>query len=85
MCLVTYRVISAADDDSLGSAFDSVGGEECQILGLKRVLVGELMSAGLGLRLAGQTGVVHLESARLDDTDVSRDTVTEFNLKTMVF
>lgn len=75
------RVVSAADNDSLRGAFNSVGREECQVLGLKGVLVGEIGATGLGLRLAGQTGVVHFEASRLDDTDVSWDTVAEFHLK----
>ena len=40
--------------------FHSVGGEEGQVFGLERVFVGELGSPGLGLRLSGQGGVVHL-------------------------
>lgn len=76
-----YRVISAANDDAFSGALYSVGGEESQVLGLKGVLVGELRAAGLGLRLAGQTGVVYFEAAGLDDTDISGNSIAEFNLQ----
>lgn len=77
---ITYRIITAAYDHSFRGALDSVGGEESQVLGLQRVFVGELGSAGLRLRLAGQTRVVHFEAARFDDADVSGDPVAELYL-----
>lgn len=45
----THGLISAADDDSLGGALDSVGREESQVLGLEGVLVGEVSTSRLGL------------------------------------
>ena len=59
--------------------FNGIGGEEGQVLGLERVVVGELGVAALRLRLAGQRRVVHLEPARLDDADIGRDAVAEFH------
>lgn len=76
----TYSVVTTAYHDSLSGALHSVGREECQVLGLKRVLIGKISTAGLRFRLASQTGVVHFETTRFNNTYVSRDTVAEFNL-----
>lgn len=42
------------------STFNTVGGEEGNVPGLQRVVVGEVRSTSLRLGLAGQRGVVHL-------------------------
>lgn len=60
--------------------FNSIGGEESQVLGFEWVVVGEFGASGLGLGLSGEGGVVHLEAAGLDNTDVSRNTVAKLDL-----
>ena len=55
-----HGVITALDDNALARPLHAVGGEEANVLGLKRVLVGALDTTLLGLGLAGQGGVVHL-------------------------
>ena len=40
---------------------DTVGGEEADVAGLQRIVVGELGRSALRLRLARQGRVVHLE------------------------
>ena len=77
-CRIKIRIEKEKEKEK--DTFDSVGREESQVLGLERVVVGELGVAGLRFRLAGERRVVHLEAARLDDADVGRDTVAEFHL-----
>merc|ERR1719431_192905 len=72
-------VVSNHDNHSDGSSLHSVGGEEGDVLGLQGVLVGEFRASGLGLGLASEGGVVHLESSALDDPQVSRTPVTELD------
>jgi hypothetical protein len=60
--------------------FNSIGGEEGQVLGFQRVVVGEFGASALGLGLSSEGRVVDLEAAGLDDADVSRNTVTKLDL-----
>lgn len=46
--------------------FNAVGGEEHDVLGLQRVVVGKVRSTGLWLRFTGQRGVVHLRRRSAD-------------------
>lgn len=41
--------------------FDTVGGEESDVSGFQRVVVGEVWSTSLGLGFTCQRGVVHLK------------------------
>lgn len=81
LVFVTYGVISAGDDDSLGSSLNGVGREEGEVLGFKGVLIGEVGATGLGFGLSSEGGVVYLEASGLDDTDVGRDTISKLNLQ----
>ena len=59
--------------------FDGIGREESQILGFKRVLVGEFCVAALRFRLPRQRRVVYFEAARLNNTNISRNAVAKFD------
>ena len=72
--------VSGVDDDSLGSSFDGVGGEEGDVFGFQRVLVGAFGRTRLRLRLSGERRVIDLESEGRDDTEVSRDTISSLDL-----
>lgn len=74
-------MISAGDDNTLGSSLNSIGGEEGEVLGFEGVLISEVRATGLRLGLSSQGGVVYLEASGLDDTDVGRDTISKLNLQ----
>ena len=63
----------------MSNTFDGVGGEESQILGFQRVVVGEFGRSALRLGFSSQRGVVDFELARLDDTNIGRNTVAKFD------
>ena len=77
--MVIGEVISVFRSRNQCFTFDGIGGEESQVLGFKRVLVGEFSIAALRLRLSRQRRVVYFEASRLNDTDVSGNAVAKFD------
>ena len=63
--------VADVDDDAFGSAFDGVGREEGQVLGLQRVFVSELRRPGLRFRLTGEGRIVHLEKMQQNSRNSS--------------
>ena len=78
--LISSQIISNSIQFHRHVTFNGVGGEESQVLGFQRVLVGEFRAAALRFGFASQRRVVHFEASRFDDADVGGHTVAEFDL-----
>merc|ERR1719384_1086505 len=74
-----HGVVSNVDHHSGGSSLHGVGGEESQVLGLQRIVVGEFRGPGLGLGLSSQGGVVHLETPGFQYPEIRGNSVSKFD------
>lgn len=58
-------VITAADDNTFGSAFDGICWEECQVLGFQWIFVSEFRATWLRFRFSSQRWIVNLELVQI--------------------
>merc|ERR1719322_1135373 len=73
-------VVSNVDDNTDGSSFHRIGGEESKILGLQWILVGEFWSSGLGLGFSSEGRIVNLELSGFNNSEICRNSVSKLHL-----
>merc|ERR1719232_64621 len=73
-------VVTNVDNHAFGGSFNSIGGEESQVLGFQGIIMGEFSATSLGLRLSSQGRVVNLEVPGLNDSHISWHSVSKLDL-----